>query len=167
MKVLSVALSVCLLAGALFASAPVGAKGKKNKKQKVEGVIAAPAPFPADPNSCYSGLHRRLAIFGGDAVSGPVGYSFSVSKKTWKKPFVLKVTGGEGVDLDMTYYTEYGTPEQAADPAYAPPSQSFEKRAPGGETGIVPKGFKKVIVCMQSGAGATFTYTAGKGVKKK
>ena len=90
------------------------------------------------------------------------GYHFDVDPGTWNKEFVLEVTGGEGdVDLDITFYTEFGTPEQQTDPSYAPPNQTYETRSPGGEKGTVPANMKKAIVCMWSGANSTFVYKAG------
>jgi hypothetical protein len=101
-------------------------------------------------------------------VNGIVGFEFDVDPATIGKPFVLEVTGGQGdVDLDITYYTEFGTTEQALDRTHAPTNHSFEAREAGGESGVIPKGVEwtKAIVCMHTGAEATFTYTAGKGVK--
>ncbi|HEX2057718.1 MAG TPA: hypothetical protein VHI71_05040 [Actinomycetota bacterium] len=141
------------------------------KQQTVEGEIAMMAPFYGDTfATCYSGLHRRASVLSGGANNGIVGFEFEVEPYTIGKPFVLEVTGGQGdVDLDITFYTEFGTTEQALDRTHAPPNYSFEERGAGGESGIIPKtaGLKwtKAIVCMHTGAGATFTYTAGKGVK--
>ena len=155
-----VLLGVSLLPGASSAAAP--------KQQKVEGDIAMMAPYAGSTfATCYSGLHRRLAILTQENNNGIVGYHFDLEPSTFGKPFVLEVTGGQGgVDLDITFYTEFGTVEQATDTAYAPPNYTFENRGPGGESGIIPKGdWTKAIVCMHTGAGASFTYTAGKGVK--
>lgn len=162
---------VLVLGAALLApsSAIAGKKKKKDKgkKQEVTGSIDMMAPFYNDPNACYSGLHRRLAIFGGDNVNGIVGYHFDVEPTTIGKPFILEVTGGQGgVDLDITYYTEFGTTDQATDTGYAPYNIGFDTRAAGGESGIIPEGdWTKALVCMHTGVGATFDYQAGKGVK--
>jgi hypothetical protein len=148
-------------------------KKKKKKKpsveQKVEGTVALPAPFQND-SGCFAGLHRRIAILGQENVNGDVGYHFDVDKATWGTNFVLEPTGGLGsVDLDIYFYTEFGTPEQVVtDPGGA--GAQFNTRAPGGEADVVPAQFNKVIVCMyggQGGAGANapFTYTAGTKVK--
>ncbi len=146
-----------------------GASTAAPKQQKVDGSIAMMAPYAGSTlATCYSGLHRRLMVVSGEAapLNGVVGYSFDLDPATNKKPFVLEVTGGQaGVDLDITFYTEFGSVEQATDTAYAPANYSYETRAAGGEAGTVPDGMKKAIVCMHTGAGATFTYTAGKGVK--
>ena len=130
--------------------------------QTVEGSVATANPFPQDPNSCYSGKHRRGAVLSDGGNQGTDGYHFDVAEGTNGQNFVLEVTGGEGdVDLDITFYTEFGTVEQQSDTAYAPPNQSYESRGPGGEKGTVPEGMKKAIVCMLTGANATFTYKAG------
>ncbi len=163
-KVIALGLAA-LVAGSLV---PASATAGKPKQQKVEGKIAMMAPYAGSGlATCYAGLHRRIAILSQEQVNGVVGYHFDVEPATIGKPFVLEVTGGQGgVDLDITFYTEFGTPEQATDPSYAPPNYSFEERAAGGESGIIPKGdWTKAIVCMHTGAGASFTYTAGKGVK--
>jgi hypothetical protein len=154
---------VALLVISLLGGSAVAAK--KSKPQVVKGSIATRAPFPpgnSEPlDSCYSGLHRRFAILTMEEGNGVVGYHFDLNKKTVGKKFVLKPTSGQGaVDLDITFYTAFGTPEQATDTQYAPANFSYEKRGPGGEKGIVPKGMKKAIVCMYDGFGAEFTYTA-------
>lgn len=156
-------------AAALLAlSLVTGPTSAAPKQQKVEGDIAMMAPFYGDTfATCYSGLHRRLSVLTQEQVNGVVGYSFDVDPATIGKPFVLDVTGGQGdVDFDITFYTEFGSVEQATDTAYAPANYSFEERGPGGESGVIPKGVEwtKAIVCMHTGAGASFSYTAGKGV---
>ena len=156
----SALLGLSLLPGASTAAAP--------KQQTVEGDIALMAPFYGDTfATCYSGAHRRVAVLSQGNNNGIVGYHFDVDPATIGKPFVLEPTGGQGgVDLDITFYTDFGTTEQAADRTHAPVNYSFEERGAGGESGIIPKGdWTKAIVCMHTGADATFTYTAGKGVK--
>jgi hypothetical protein len=160
-----------LLAGSLI---PGSATAAKPKQQQVSGSIALPAPF-TDDTGCFAGLQRRVAILTQEQVNGVVGYNFDVDPATLGKPFLLEVTGGQGdVDVDITYYYEFGTVDDVTgDPqnAGSPVSYSFASREPGGESGIVPKGdYTKAIVCVyggQQGAGAaaTFDYTAGKGVK--
>ena len=164
-----VALTVVGLVAASLVGGPATA-GKK-VKQTEEGTIIAPAPFPADMSGCYAGLHRRVAIAGDENVNGVTGYHFDVNKKTWKKPFNLSVVEGQGpVDLDITFYTEFGTVEQATDTAYAPPNVVFDTRKPGGEKGKVPAKMNKAIVCIYggdpgtgptAGAAASFKYVAG------
>lgn len=169
-----------LTAGLLVLSLAPGSAiaGKKKKKkapveQKVEGTVAAPAPF-TDDSGCFAGLHRRVAIVSQENANGQVGYHFDVDKATWGTNFVVEPTGGLGdVDLDIYFYQEFGTVEQVAtDPlaAGSPASVQFNTRAPGGESGEVPAQFNKVIVCMFGGEGgagvnAPFTYTAGTNVK--
>ena len=155
----SALVGISLIPGASSAAAP--------KQQTVEGSIAFMAPFYGDTfATCYSGLHRRGAVVTSEQNNGVVGYHFDIDPATEKKPFVLEVTGGtEDVDLDITFYTEFGTVEQATDTAYAPANFSYEERGPGGESGTVTEGMTKAIVCMHTGLNATFTYTAGKGVK--
>ena len=155
-----------LVAGALLAPASAG----KAKPQVVEGSVALPAPY-TDDSGCYAGLHRRLMVVTSEAApaNGLIGYSFDIDKATWGGKFKLEATGGQGdVDLDIYFYSAFGTAEQVAtDPlnAGAPATIQFNTRAPGGEEGVVPATFTKVIVCMYGGgqgggAGATFTYTA-------
>jgi hypothetical protein len=130
--------------------------------QKISGEIVQPNPVPDDPEACYAGKHRRELILTDGANQGVDGYHFDVDPNTARRPFTLALDGGEGEpDLDITFYTEYGTPEQAADTNHAPPNQAFEKRAPGGETGVVPDGMTVAIICMLNGANVSFTYTAG------
>jgi hypothetical protein len=142
--------------------APSGSEGTSGGQQ-VTGTIQQPAPFvdTANPGTvgCYSGKHRRGAVLTDGANQGIDGWHFDVDPKTIGKKFVLTADGGEGTpDLDITFYTEFGTPEQIADPTYAPPSQAYETRAAGGETGTVPTGMKLAIVCMLDGANVPFTY---------
>lgn len=140
---------------------------KKPFRQTQEGHIALQAP-PSDatsnPNGCYSGVHRRIAVVSQEQVNGVVGFHFDVDKRTWNKPFRLTPTT-DGVDIDITFYDGFGTLEQATDPAYAPYALGFEERDNEGEFGKVPATTTKVIVCMKAGADANFTYEAGLGVK--
>lgn len=158
---------IATLSGILMIAAGIsGVAGAAPKQQKVDGSIAMMLPFPQDPNACYSGAHRRVAVATQEMVNGVIGYHFDVDPATWNKKFKLDVTGGQGdVDLDITFYSEFGTVDQATDTAYAPYNLGYETRKPGGETGVVPKDMTKVIVCMWNGQNATFTYLAGKGVK--
>lgn len=160
-------------AGAVAASLMAPAQARQ-AKQEVTGTIALPAPFVAgDVNSCYSGLHRRTAVITQEQVNGIVGYHFDIDPATWGGKFTLEVTDGQGdIDFDITFYTEFGTPEQAADTAYAPVNVSYEEREPGGEVGTVPPEMNKAIVCMWAGEshqgfGGTFAYTATPPKKKK
>lgn len=167
---------IVLGAAGLMLVPTTGATAKlQGTKQEVSGSVAAPAPY-TDDSGCYAGLHRRVAILGMEQVNGDIGYHFDVDEKTAGKPFILEVTGGQGtVDLDITFYQKFGTPEDIAnDPVNvgSPVAVSEQTREAGGESGIVPKGgFVKAIVCMYggtagyTGVGASFTYTAGKGVK--
>ena len=152
---------------------PGGAVAAKPKKQEVEGSVALPAPY-TDDSGCYAGLHRRLSIISAGQANGIIGYEFDVDPSTYNKNFVLEATGGQGdVDLDIYFYSEFGTIDDVVnDPtnAGAPYTIQFNTREPGGEASKVPADMTKVIVCMYGGgqgggAGATFTYTAGKGVK--
>jgi hypothetical protein len=168
MKKLIAGLALAVMAGAALGSSASAAP----KQQKFDGSILFPARHP---DGCYTGLSRNLYSVAGDASKGLVGYVFDVDKATWKKPFKLEATGGAGyVDLDLTYYLgEFATQEEfAANPApAAPASVAFETKEAGGEKGAVPEYAVKGIICMHvdeangSGVNATFTYTAGKGVK--
>jgi hypothetical protein len=144
------------------------------KQQKVEGSIALPAPY-TDDSGCFAGVHRRVQAITMGNAQGVTGYNFEVDKATWNKNFVLEATGGQGrVDLDITFYLGELTKledfvEQGGDPA-TPATVAFNTREPGGEAGKVPELAENVIVCLYggqqgAGGGATFTYTAGKGVK--
>lgn len=169
MKKIAGLLGAALLAGSLIPSAIAAPP----PTQTEEGAIALPAPF-TDNSGCFAGLQRRVAILSMEQVNGVIGFNFDVDPKTWNKNFVLEPTGGAGdVDLDIYFYQEFGTVDDVAgDPvgAGAPVAVSFNTREPGGESGKVPVDFNKVIVCMYggdggAGAGATFLYEAGKGVK--
>jgi hypothetical protein len=164
-------IAVGTVAVALVASfaAPASAGGGK---QSVEGSFVTPGHYT--DNSCYAGLTRRTAVITNGAVNGVTGYHFDIDKTTWKKPFVLTPTGGQGyVDLDIVFYSEFGTVDQATDTAYAPYNVGFETRSADGEAGKVPPETTKAIVCMYidenetppGGVAAAFTYEAGKGVK--
>lgn len=164
MKKLMIVGLVALVALAMLPGGAMAGKKKKKKSvhQMVEGTVLMRAPFFGDLESCYSGLHRRLAILGGDAVNEGVGYHFDVDPKTAGQPFELEVTGGTGaVDFDITFYTEFGTQEQATDTSYAPANVGFDERGPGGEKGEIPEGMEKAIVCLYDGFDATFTYSTG------
>ena len=167
-----VAIGLAAMVAASLAGQPATAAKKKKKKaytQTVEGTVALPIKhvnYETQEISCYSGVHRRgnMAQDGGSEHNGVVGYSFDVDKRTVNKPFVLSV-GGEQ-DLDITFYNEFGTRDQLADPAYAPAlAQNFQERGAGGEAGVIPEGTTKAIVCMFEGTQSTFTYKAGGGVK--
>ena len=162
------------LGGLVAASLVPNATAAAPKQQKLSGSIAIPAPY-TNNTGCYAGLQRRVAILSQERVNGVIGYHFDLDPATIGKPFVLEPTGGQGhVDLDIYFYTKFGTVDDVAgDPlnAGAPVTVSFNTREVGGESGVIPKGdFTKVIVCMYggdqgAGAGATFDYVAGKGVK--
>ena len=168
-KLVVLALSAALIGSLLHPATAAG------KKQVVEGTIALPAPY-TDDTGCYAGLHRRFAIVTQEQVNGIMGYHFDIDPATHGGKFKLEATGGQGdVDLDIYFYSQFGTVDQVAtDPlnAGSPATVQFNTREPGGETGVVPQDFTKVIVCMYGGAqgggaGATFTYTAAPPKKKK
>lgn len=170
-----VALALVGLVAFAALGAPAAAQKKKKKKkapppQVVEGSILLPARHP---DGCYAGLQRHFTSLTGE--SGVLGYTFDVEKHTWKKPFKLEVEGGLGyIDLDIVYYLgEFYTAEEWVNEPLpvAPASQTYEERNDEGEKGAVPDGAIKAIVCMYAdegagtGIGASFKYTAGKGVK--
>ena len=172
-KLIALILVGLLAASMLGGSATAKKKKKKSVKQTEAGTIVLPAPFPADMSGCYSGLHRRVSVVAnGEQHNGLVGYSFDIDKRTWNKPFKLAVDDGQGdVDLDIHFYAEFGTAEQAADPQYAPASFAYETRKAGGEKGKVPADMNRAIVCIYggdpgsgptAGAQAAFKYVAGK-----
>ena len=80
-----------------------GQKKKKKKKkrppppppvtQTVEDSIMFPAAFADTANpgqtACFSGVHRRLALAGGDQANGYFGYHFDVDPATVGGNFVL------------------------------------------------------------------------------
>lgn len=160
-----------LMAASVLSPATAGAP----KKQEVDGIVVAPAPFTND-SGCFAGAHRRVAIVTQERVNGVSGYHFDVDKATSGGKFTLEPTGGGGhVDLDIYFYTKFGTVQDVVDDpggAGAPTTTAFNTREAGGESGVVPAGFPKVIVCMYggqggAGAGATFHYTATAPAKKK
>lgn len=165
MKKLIALMSLALVAGSMFAGSAMAKK--KAVTQHVEGNILMQAP-PSDatdnPNGCYSGVHRRINVLAQEQANGIVGFHFDVDPGTWNKKFRL-TPETDGVDIDITFYTEFGTTDQATDTAYAPYTVGFEERNNDGEFGKVPPDMTKAIVCMKSGQNADFMYMAGKGVK--
>ncbi|MCA1839445.1 MAG: hypothetical protein ABR579_08245 [Actinomycetota bacterium] len=170
-KLVALAVSA-VIAGSLLA---VPAYAGKAKPQTVSGTIAAPAPY-TDPSGCFAGITRRIAILTGEqAGSGAVGYYFNIDPGTVGKPFNLDVSSAlpAAPDADITFYQKFGTTDDVTgDPlnAGSPATVGFATRAPGGEHGIVPKGYPKAIICVYAdsnggSAAANFTYTAGPGVK--
>ncbi|HWC13225.1 MAG TPA: hypothetical protein VG929_01350 [Actinomycetota bacterium] len=163
-----------LVIGMLVAAVSPGAAiaGKKKAKpkppvrQEVSGHIALQAPpadATSDPNGCFAGVHRRIAVFTQEAVNGVVGHHFEIDAKTWKMPFRLTPTSA--VDIDIYFYSEFGTIEQATDTSYAPTAHQFQERDNEGEFGIVPPDTTRAIVCMKTGNNAGYDYVAGTGVK--
>jgi hypothetical protein len=165
MKKLVTLVALGLVATTALSGAAVAGK-TKGVRQDVSGTIAMQAP-PSDatdnPNGCYSGVHRRLAVASQGQVNGIVGYHFDIDPGTWNKKF--RLTPGSAVDIDITFYSEFGELEQATDTGYAPYNLGFEERDNEGEFGVVPPDMTKAIVCMKTGQNATFTYSAGAGVK--
>ena len=165
MKKLVSLVALGLVASTALAGAAVAGKSK-GVRQDVSGTIAMQAP-PSDatnnPNGCYAGVHRRLAVVSQERVNGVVGFHFEVDPGTWNKKF--RLTPGSAVDIDITFYSEFGTVQQATDTAYAPLNYTFEERDNEGEAGVVPKDVTRAIVCMKTGMNAAFTYSAGAGVK--
>ena len=125
---------------------------------------APPSDATDNPDGCYSGVHRRLAVLSQEQINGIVGFHFDVDPATWGKKFRL-TPDTAGVDLDITFYSEFGTMEQAAEPSFAPANLGFEARNDKGEAGKIPADMTKAIVCMKTGQDADFTYTGGAGVK--
>lgn len=158
MKRLLALMIAASLACALFAAPATAGKKKKKKavKQEYVGTIALPAPYPAD-GTCFFRLERTLGIVGGPG--GVVGHHFDLDPRTVGQKFELHVVGGsDDVDLDIAFYNGYNND---ADPSTAPANIAFETREPGGEKGVIPPGFTKVIVCMAAGQDAEFHYTTG------
>ena len=165
MKKLTVFLAAGLLAAALVPGTASAAK--KGARQEVEGNIlmqAPPSDATSNPNGCYSGVHRRIAVASQMQINGVVGFHFEIDPATWGKKFRLTPVT-EGVDLDITFYDSFGTTEQAAEPSYAPANLGFEERNTEGEAGKVPANMTIAIVCMKAGQNADLLYEAGAGVK--
>ena len=167
LRKIAVAMTGTALVACLAASA-----GAAGGKQSISGSFVTPGKYT--DNSCYAGLTRRSAVITSGAANGVTGFHFDINKTTWKKPFVLTPTGGQGyLDLDIIFYADFGTTEQATDTAFAPYNVSFQNRNADGESGKVPADTTKAIVCAYideaqtppGGVAAEFTYEAGKGVK--
>ena len=167
MKKLATLVALGLVAATALSGSAAAGKGK-GVRQDVSGTIAMQAP-PSDatdnPNGCYAGVHRRMAIATQEQVNGVVGFHFDVDPGTWNKKFRLTPGEGGAIDIDITFYSEFGTVEQATDTGYAPYNMTFEERDNDGEFGKVPPDMTKAIVCMKVGQQASFTYSAGAGVK--
>lgn len=160
---------ISLLAAGLMVAAfvPGVATASKKARQDVEGSIALQAPpsdATSDPNGCYAGVHRRLNVISQMQANGIVGFHFEIDPATYNKKFRL-TTETPATDLDITFYSEFGTVEQATDTAYAPYTVGFDERNTDGEFGKVPPDMTLAIVCMKVGNDASFTYSAGSGVK--
>ena len=166
MKKIVLLVALCVVAAALVPASAIAGK-KKGVRQEVAGHIALQAP-PADgtdnPAGCFSGVHRRIAVASQEQVNGVVGYHFTVDPGTWNKKFRLTNVTPD-VDIDITFYTEFGTLEQAADTQFAPFTVAYEERNTTGEFGKVPPDMTRAIVCMKVGNNADFIYEAGAGVK--
>lgn len=150
--------TIALLASAVIVLPVAGATAAKPKRQTVKGTIAAPQPYT--DSTCFYRAQRGLFGAAGDQANGAIGYTFEIDPKTVNKPF--KLTASEGAGLDISFYSELG---DATDPTTAPTNYPYETPGTGGEKGKVPPGFKYAFVCMTEGSQASFTYTAGKGVK--
>ena len=166
MKKIAALIALGLIASTALSGAAVAGK-KKGVRQDVTGHIALQAP-PSDatdnPNGCYSGVHRRMQVVTQGNANGIVGFHFDVDPGTWNTNFRLTpVTSA--VDIDITFYSEFGTLEQATEPSFAPMNYTFEERNTDGEFGKVPADTTKAIVCMKVGQNADLTYSAGAGVK--
>lgn len=166
-KLISLVAAGLLVAAFVPGTAVAGKKKAKPVHQEVTGTIAMQAP-PSDatdnPNGCYSGVHRRLNVVTQMQANGIVGYHFEIDPKTWNHKFRL-ANETAGADLDITFYSDFGTLEQAAEPSYAPITFGFEERNEEGEFGKVPADVTLAIVCMKTGQNASFTYSAGSAVK--
>jgi len=147
---------VAVVALPVFAGSATAAKKKKAKPVVVEGSVVLPQPYAADGSCIYRTQRSWMALSGGAAPNGVFGYTFDVDPKTVGKRFTLEVSDGAGMDIQ--FYSEFGDP---TDPTTAPANTGYETAGPGGEKGIVPKGFPIAFVCMTEGADATFKYTAG------
>ncbi|MGI8773860.1 MAG: hypothetical protein ACR2KQ_02415 [Actinomycetota bacterium] len=168
MKKIVMLVLLALVAAALVPGPAVAGKKKKKPpvRQEVSGHIALQAPpsdATSDPNGCYSGVHRRIAVATQEQVNGVVGFHFDVDPETWNKKF--RLTPAKAVDIDITFYTEFGTLEQATDIAYAPPTVGYAERNTDGEFGKIPPDMNKAIVCMKAGEDANFDYVGGDKVK--
>ena len=153
-------LSVVLRTLALAAMPGAYALAKKAPaRQTVEGAIAFPQGGNAAATCVYRAQRHAYTALG-DQANGVIGYTFEVDPKTANKPFKLETSDGTG--LDISFYMDLGDPN---DPSAAPANIPFEATGPGGESGTVPAGYPYAFVCMTEGTNASFTYTAGKGVK--
>ena len=165
MKKIVTLVALGLVVSTVLSGAAVAGK-KKGVRQDLAGHIAMQAPpsdATSDPNGCYSGVHRRLAIVTQEQVNGVVGFHFDVDPATWNKKFVL--TPASAVDIDITFYSEFGTVDQATDTGYAPYNVAFDNRDNEGESGVIPADVTKAIVCMKTGQNADLSYSGGAGVK--
>lgn len=155
------------LVGAALVGAP--ATAGKGAHQHVEGDILMMAPYVSQSEqfqSCYAGMHRRLALTVGEPARGIIGWDFEIDPGTYNKRFDLQVTGGSDIDLDLTFYLAgLGSVEDGTQVGTTLPVVNFETRDTKGEKGIVPKDATHAIVCMFEGTNASFSYKAGKGVK--
>lgn len=130
------------------------ATAAKKPKQAVEGTILLNQGGAAAGPCVYRTQRTLWAVAG--QPNGIFGWTFEVDPKTAGKKFVLEVSDGAGMDIQ--FYADLG---DVTDPTTAPANMGYETPGPGGEDGIVPKGFPYAFVCLNEGVDASFTYTAG------
>jgi hypothetical protein len=137
----------------LALAAPLQAAPKP--RQRIDGSIRVAVPHPVYSEGCLGfGVQYQVAWLEQPALSGHVGYQFTVDPRTWNREFEL-VPSDPRSDLDIAFFPDF-QPVYVDDPYWA-----YDRRGYGGEEGLVPPGMTKALVCMHSGNDVSFRYTAG------
>lgn len=157
--------------GATLMVAPVADARPSAGPQEESGQVLGATPHPQDPSICFQGIARRMNIFAQGNYNGPVfGSIFDVDEATWGGKFKLAITdsamGSE--DIDLYFYKDFG-PWIPDDPIANSPTilGTFQERNTEGEAGVVPAESVKALVCLYSGAEASWEYEATPAKVKK
>lgn len=124
--------------------------------QRVDGSIARAMAHPYYDDGCLMGVQYQFAWLEQPEPNGVVGYQFEIDESTWGKPYRLRPVGAAGeVDLDIGFFPRF-RPLFVYNEDYHP----HATRRQGGESGIVPRGMTRAIVCLHTGSNVSFRYTA-------
>lgn len=130
--------------------------GRKAESQVVVGRVLLPdlgsLTPPMRPLQCDGRIPRRLDSSIRRTLNGSLVHEFDVSPETWRHGFELQVLDSAGdVNLDIAFWSPAGV--------------GYSTVRAGGEVGVVPSGATRGMVCLASGAAATFRYEAGPSIE--
>lgn len=137
----------CAVLGAgLALLSPLAGSAATEPLQVIEGSIALPLRFAADPTySSWPGGQRQVYAIAGS--NGHVGYTAELAEQVGGGRFELAVSAGlTGLeDLDIAFYASFN-------PVVS--SGTIAERRLGGETGVIPEGSRFAVITMFDGANA-------------